>query len=684
MKQLVRSRVVRVVVMGAALTVPFWPELWQGGAFLGGDLTTFFLPQKTYLSDSLARGDLPFWNNLVGHGYSFVGDSQIAMWYPTTLPLYGLLDVNTAINATVLIHYVLAFSLAWLFAWWCGLRRLGCLLTAVVFTYGYFPARIGYEWAITTGAWLPLGWACLEAYLRTDRKRWLVLLLAGLTCQLLAGHFNHALITHVWLAAVAFVRTTIARRRSDAVRVPASKTLALIAACQVTAFALAAVQLLPTWELRQFSERRELPIPNVSYGRIPPWYLKQLLAPWDTYTEDPNARGGPATNPVSAQLYLGLMTVPLLFVGLWKIIRRRLVMLTYAAAASVGLVFAVGWVTPIYQHLPGFGWFKGPAQYAIVFALGGAMIAGTGLDHLRARIRLWQRHRKGARARRQTAVAHWILMTVLFLVLWFDLRAVGRAVTFSIPVQGSVAALRFPSRLTEQLKSYDGEPRLLAPMHNTISALGIGVVPGYLGMQPRAYVNESTAIPHGWPVDSPPKPGQLSWLRRNGVTHLLFMEQEPIQDWLDEMELDDSSVKVIFGDNFLTSTFTRSRPFYLVPVSGTRGRIAWQEPAAGNTAELDLYLPDEVEATVASKRGGTIVLTDFAYPGWNVSVDGSAAKSIVVEGMHRGVRVPSGQHKLRWEYRPNSIIAGAAVSLLTFIGVIVVLLLYRRRRKLAA
>ena len=65
-------------------------------------------------------------------------------------------DINSAINVTFLLHYSLAFSIAWFCARESGLRLIGSSLAALVFTYGYFPSRISVEWAITTGAYVPL------------------------------------------------------------------------------------------------------------------------------------------------------------------------------------------------------------------------------------------------------------------------------------------------------------------------------------------------------------------------------------------------------------------------------------------------------------------------------------------------------------------------------------------------
>ena len=56
------------------------------------------------------------------------------------------------------------------------------------------------------------------------------------------------------------------------------------------------------------------------------------------------------------------------------------------------------------------------------------------------------------------------------------------------------------------------------------------------------------------------------------------------------------------------------------------------------------------------------MLTDLAYPGWEVTVNGAPAEPVVVDGMHRGVEVAAGRHRVVWSYRPRALLAGAIIS----------------------
>src|SRR6185503_14290675 len=83
----------------------------------------------------------------------------------------------------------------------------------------------------------------------------------------------------------------------------------------------------------------------------------------------------------------------------------------------------------------------------------------------------------------------------------------------------------------------------------------------------------------------------------------------------------------------------------------------------------------EVEATL--EADGLLVLADTYYPGWRATVDGAPARIVAANHLFRGVPVPAGRHRVRFEYRPWQVPVGIAVSAL---ALLVVLLLCRPGR----
>jgi hypothetical protein len=76
-----------------------------------------------------------------------------------------------------------------------------------------------------------------------------------------------------------------------------------------------------------------------------------------------------------------------------------------------------------------------------------------------------------------------------------------------------------------------------------------------------------------------------------------------------------------------------------------------------------------------------LVLSETHYPGWRAKVNGEAAPIHQVNGLLRGVVVGEGLSEVEMEYRPRSVLAGAALSLLSFLGVLVFAAAVLRRRE---
>ena len=71
---------------------------------VAGDATRFSLGLMSFLHDSLAELRLPVWNDLWGYGFPGLAESQMGVYYPPHLVLYGLLPTTTAYTASLVLH----------------------------------------------------------------------------------------------------------------------------------------------------------------------------------------------------------------------------------------------------------------------------------------------------------------------------------------------------------------------------------------------------------------------------------------------------------------------------------------------------------------------------------------------------------------------------------------------------
>ncbi len=100
----------------------------------------------------------------------------------------------------------------------------------------------------------------------------------------------------------------------------------------------------------------------------------------------------------------------------------------------------------------------------------------------------------------------------------------------------------------------------------------------------------------------------------------------------------------------------------------------------GGTASITEYRPDDVGIKTRGS-GGLLVLTDQYYPGWQASIDGTPAPILRADTVFRAVCVPSGEHTVRFEFRPMALFVGMAISGFCWLGWLILLIRFRGRGK---
>ncbi len=657
-----RDRAVLVAATALALTAVFWPKLWQGSGLIGGDIYSYYLPQKVVYAECLREGTLPFWNNRIGNGYPQLAESQTGVLYPLNLVLYRWLDLNTAYNCSMLFHYSLAFIGCWLLARRLELTPLAAALAAFIYTYSWFPPRISLEWTIIGGAWLPLAVWCAESFLQRRQRRWIVSLAIVLSLLLLAGHFFMAFLTQLLLACYVPLRLWIAQDNLPvAAREGKGAACLGLTAAIAGSYLLAAAQLLPTWELKRLSQRSGVSAEHdPGRGAVPPKYLAQVIAPWAWYpdraafTELRDPQNQERANRVDSHLYFGMLPLALVATGLWGAWRnanRRL--FVWLALGILAILYMPGWFLPITRHLPGFSYFEGPGRYGIVATLAAALLAGAGFQVVRA----WLK-----------PLARPLFVAAAFVATTIDLIWVSDMVHDAEPVDDPPVKLIAESKLYRNLIAPRApDPvRLFSEGHSVPSLVGAGTLPVYLGLSPSQYYDPKFTLPKPYPFrDTLPTSEQIDWLRRMGVTNILSLVPLDTDAWpVRSLGLmSDQCLNPILG--------LERKGIFFYELEGSRGRTAWLEPQSGPPPRIVKYTSQHVEIDADSERGGTLVLTDLDYPGWEVEVDGRPAASLVVDGMLRGVAVPPGQHTVVWNYHPRSFYWGAGISAISLIGLLV-------------
>jgi hypothetical protein len=388
----------------------FWRIGPAGRVLAGGDVFTYFYPYWAEATRAAQSGRLPLWNPYLFMGAPFLANSQVGVFYPLNWPLWLWLPAHRSIHLTLVLHLCLAAFNA--YAWSrASLRmgRAGAWIAGAAFALGgYLGAQVEHVNQLQGLAWLPLLFLLHDRSLGPNSKsahqRVDVMACVGLAITialiLLAGHTQTAFISLVGLAAYGLgpaLWNAIRRREWR----PLVRHAMLLAVAAGLGMLLAAVQLVPTFELMRLSVRAGgLPFKERVSFSLTPSYLTRALLPGYVDPVLPEH--------IEHVAYIGVAGLTLAAVALC-ITRHasgdaqpRLPNLQSVICLLVlGVFLSLGAYNPLYwllaRYVPGFAHFRVPGRWLALYALGVAALAGWGGDAL------W--HRRGPLSWRRAIIA---------------------------------------------------------------------------------------------------------------------------------------------------------------------------------------------------------------------------------------------------------------------------------------
>lgn len=171
----------------------------------------------------------------------------------------------------------------------------------------------------------------------------------------------------------------------------------------------------------------------------------------------------------------------------------------------------------------------------------------------------------------------------------------------------------------------------------------------YLRLQSTAWLIERPIAAVGLVPDAP--------IEELGLIRYRLADPLPRAYLVDRVEVEPDSVAIL--NRFIAGGEDPHRIAYVsegrpLRGAGTRGgAIRWLEGSNHS-----------VRLAVDAPASSLLVLTDTWYPGWTATVDGRPAPIARVNWRFRGVYLEPGEHHVRFDYRPNRIVLGAALSAL--------------------
>ncbi len=393
------------LVIFALVAVLLAPSAAVGtGVFGYHDLRHHHLPWRSWAAQRWASGEVPWWASGAGNGFPLLAEGEGGFLYPPTMLLFLLLPDGLALDWSVLGHHIFAAMGMWAYLRALRLRGAAPLVGGLVWAFsGFFVSH-----ALYLGMQNGLAWVGWVLFATVTGRTWLTALGVGMLG--LAGHPQAAAFAGLMLGAHALVRL-------------GGRDLLRWALGGAAGVVIAAPQLAASLELSRFSMREGgVGAAFASIGAMPMQELINFVLPkafgferpadvTETYFHRAGQYWGSGVDAWETCVYVGVPAAILAAAGLR---RSRF----WAAVGVVGLVLMLGgpaWA--LLRHVPGFGFFRFPARFALVVTAAVAVLAAHGVDVLR-------RHaRPGVARRRIVWIAALFSLTTGFANLGLRTRA---------------------------------------------------------------------------------------------------------------------------------------------------------------------------------------------------------------------------------------------------------------------
>jgi hypothetical protein len=545
-------------------------------------------------------------------------------------------------------------------------------------------------------------------------------LCAVFSLQALAGFPQSVYICALVYASYGVVRAMALRGvKLKFRRVPLSGALLGLALCAgILGGLVAAVYVLPMWELTKISERSTgVPFEWASAFKYWPRSALNFLIPYAN--GDISDRSFKGSGLFWEEYgYVGFLTLTFAVVGVIRG-RREAHVRFFAIAAVLAFIMVLGPATPLYRiafnWLPGMKMFRFPTRFLVVVDLGICVLGGLGLSGVLA----WLTKRlEGTRV---PSLPLYVGAAVLGIsatdLVYHQMRqnAIVDAYSWLEPpttatfLQKEAAGYRVYSPFHQlahtgvnaeskgwlETSRYFALRDLIEPNANLFWGVATGDC--YAGLAPSWYNyvwggqnSQGLLLPLHSVKDSRSltlKPGFLRLMRANSVKYILAtLDIEA--DGVSRVPV-DSPVPIYEVSGVLPRAFVVSRAYGFSDERSAAERMVakkW-DPAdsvvlrdapeeltppieKGSVAPSNQwsasFLQDQASEkvlAVESERPGFLVLNDTFYPGWQAEVDGVEVPIYRANITNKAIQIPAGAHRVAFHFRSKIVRLGFGVTM---------------------
>lgn len=363
--------------------------IYPPGNVAGNDITGIGSFYRSFFGSAISQDyqGLPLWNPYVFSGTPYIGNPQAQVFCPFLWPF--LINGSPLFFGWVCMLEVFLIGLfTFFFARSINLSKYASFLAALTFMFsGTIILRVyaGHLAILETLVWFPLILLFFERSFTHNRTVNAAFAGIVMALMLFGGNFQVALYGMVVCGLYLIIRTFLfpatSGLREKLIHVTVVG-LICIGLCAV----LASIQILPTWEFSQLSNRAS----DVSYSfsttlSLPPENLAALILPdliGTPFAQVTETHINPPVRVWEWAFYCGILT--LILAATTILFRPSRYVWIFVFLALFSLLFSFGDYFPLYSlffdYVPGFSTFRIPARMLFIFTFSLAILAGCGAD----------------------------------------------------------------------------------------------------------------------------------------------------------------------------------------------------------------------------------------------------------------------------------------------------------------
>ncbi len=668
-------------------------------------------PWRFFIGECLHNGILPLWNPYSKYGYPFFSDLQSGAWYPIALltgasTRYSLYIFQLEHIFTLLVGAVGMYRLARSFVLSHGIS----FFTAICFVAsGFFVSNAEHTTLVVSAAWTAwLFWAYVR--MLQTMKYGYALLAALFIAMMFTGGYPAILVVAGYIMLAISVGMVISAG-AHGERLHFLKLHALLAGCIM--LLIAGFAWHDAEAISHVTRGDGITAAKANEHSFSMQSLLSCLLPFASIKNDLFFK----TDIAMRNAYFGIISLALALTGLllpgsrkqWPVIIIAIVCLCVSFGAQTPLR---KW---LYDYVPLMNLFRFPSIFRLFFIMGAIIMAAHTLQQLTG---------AGANYLNRFRVVVVTLIAIFLFLIAYEYHKYGSAGNYKLLftdinafIQQSLfyqhviiqsllqlailgillfviqfrKAKYFTVRVVLCLCAFDLFTATQLNAYGTIvSTLSTKTINDKVMAQDVAFPIPDIHRPMGLNNDNLYK--QEFALQSNLC---IFKKQPAIDGYnpftlknyelLDESRIKDSVwanpyVYFSYGVALQDTGILPSRNIASVTADVlARTNNIHLEAGAGDSVSISSFKPGNIVLQTFTEHNAILVLQQADYKGWVAYIDGQPAEHFVTNLANSSILVPPGTHTILFRFQPAYIVPIAILSLISFVSMIIVLVVFRKR-----